>query len=456
MVPVLSLRCACPPEDTTRQAQGDCVGRDSDKAAGGPGGGTAAASIGPHARVDPGARRRPRRLHGFPAHNGPRRNPSEGCGQARSNTGAPDGVASLARCAPSVHAPWAWRMTSAPLPVRPGKRPRRAAPRRPSTTCLGFALPRNPPRWTLTGPPSSRSRRRSSASRPYSGLTLRPLLDIATEDSRYGRVVAALSVAESAPRSPPRPRSAPTCWRRSPTIPTRSAAAPGPRRRRRRPPAPATSPASSAPTWRRAASASTPRAAPATRRTSPRRRTSSASGSRRSTRSRASSRRRRRAAGRRRQRDRARRGRPRRVAATRRASPSTRGEEVDLGDVAELLVEAGYERVDQVEERGQFALRGGILDVFPATEERAVRLELFGDEIESLRWFSTFTQRSLGEAEAVELDARRRARRRAPRARRARARGRERRRSARTSRSCLPLDSLPARRSTCSPTRPRS
>ncbi|HEX2468651.1 MAG TPA: transcription-repair coupling factor, partial [Solirubrobacterales bacterium] len=82
----------------------------------------------------------------------------------------------------------------------------------------------------------------------------------------------------------------------------------------------------------------------------------------------------------------------------------TRGEEVDLTDLSELLVEAGYERVDQVEERGQFALRGGILDVFGATEERAARLELFGDEIEWIRWFSTFTQRSLGDAERVELD----------------------------------------------------
>ena len=80
-----------------------------------------------------------------------------------------------------------------------------------------------------------------------------------------------------------------------------------------------------------------------------------------------------------------------------------RGEQVDLGDVAELLVEAGYERTDQVEDRGQFAIRGGILDVFGATEDRAARLELFGDEIESIRWFSTFTQRSLGEAEAIEL-----------------------------------------------------
>ncbi len=79
------------------------------------------------------------------------------------------------------------------------------------------------------------------------------------------------------------------------------------------------------------------------------------------------------------------------------------GEEVELGAVADDLVAAGYERVEQVEERGQFAVRGGILDVFPATEERAVRIELFGDEIDSMRWFSTFTQRSLGDAQRVEL-----------------------------------------------------
>jgi transcription-repair coupling factor (superfamily II helicase) len=79
------------------------------------------------------------------------------------------------------------------------------------------------------------------------------------------------------------------------------------------------------------------------------------------------------------------------------------GESIDLDDIEALLVEAGYERTDQVEDRGQFAARGGILDVFGATEDRAIRVELFGDEIESLRWFSTFTQRSLGDAEAVEL-----------------------------------------------------
>jgi transcription-repair coupling factor (superfamily II helicase) len=79
------------------------------------------------------------------------------------------------------------------------------------------------------------------------------------------------------------------------------------------------------------------------------------------------------------------------------------GEELDLDEAALRLVGAGYERVDQVEDRGQFAIRGGLLDLFSATEDRAVRVELFGDEIESLRYFSTFTQRSLGEAEFVEV-----------------------------------------------------
>ena len=79
------------------------------------------------------------------------------------------------------------------------------------------------------------------------------------------------------------------------------------------------------------------------------------------------------------------------------------GELLDLDECAAELVSAGYERTEQVEERGQFALRGGLLDVFPATEERAVRVDMFDVEIESLRWFSTFTQRSLGEVEEVEI-----------------------------------------------------
>src|SRR5829696_6085907 len=79
------------------------------------------------------------------------------------------------------------------------------------------------------------------------------------------------------------------------------------------------------------------------------------------------------------------------------------GDLVDLDEVGNDLVAAGYERVDQVEDRGQFAIRGGLLDVYPATEDRAVRVDLFDIEIEALRYFSTFTQRSLGEADAIEI-----------------------------------------------------
>ena len=80
-----------------------------------------------------------------------------------------------------------------------------------------------------------------------------------------------------------------------------------------------------------------------------------------------------------------------------------RGGLLDLDETAAQLVACGYERVDQVEDRGQFAIRGDILDVYPATEERAVRCELFDVEVERLTFFSTFTQRSLEEAEQVEI-----------------------------------------------------
>ena len=81
-----------------------------------------------------------------------------------------------------------------------------------------------------------------------------------------------------------------------------------------------------------------------------------------------------------------------------------KGEQVDVSETLDRLVACGYERVDQVEERGQFAVRGDIIDVYPATEERAVRCELFDVEVERLTWFSTFTQRSLEDAEQVEIE----------------------------------------------------
>ena len=80
-----------------------------------------------------------------------------------------------------------------------------------------------------------------------------------------------------------------------------------------------------------------------------------------------------------------------------------RGDLLDLDELAADLVAAGYERTEQVEDRGQFAIRGGIVDVYPATEDHAVRADLFDIEVESLRHFSTFTQRSLGELDAVEI-----------------------------------------------------
>jgi transcription-repair coupling factor (superfamily II helicase) len=76
---------------------------------------------------------------------------------------------------------------------------------------------------------------------------------------------------------------------------------------------------------------------------------------------------------------------------------------LDLEETAGALAAAGYDRVDQVEERGQFAVRGDILDLYPATEERAVRCELFDMEVERLTFFSTFTQRSLEEVQGVEV-----------------------------------------------------
>ncbi len=71
------------------------------------------------------------------------------------------------------------------------------------------------------------------------------------------------------------------------------------------------------------------------------------------------------------------------------------GAEPGIGGLAAALAAAGYERVERVEERGQFAVRGGILDVFPSTGREPLRVELFGDEVEQVRAFSVFTQRAL-------------------------------------------------------------
>src|SRR5205085_5050531 len=75
------------------------------------------------------------------------------------------------------------------------------------------------------------------------------------------------------------------------------------------------------------------------------------------------------------------------------------GADLDPRTVMQTLVENGFVRTDLVGEAGEFAFRGGILDVFPPNLPRPLRVELFGDTIESLRRFDVETQRS---DEAIE------------------------------------------------------
>ena len=79
------------------------------------------------------------------------------------------------------------------------------------------------------------------------------------------------------------------------------------------------------------------------------------------------------------------------------------GDEPGVDGLAEELALAGYERVDRVDERGQFAVRGGLVDVFPSTGREPLRIDLFGDEIEQVRAFSPFTQRALHTADQATV-----------------------------------------------------
>src|SRR6185312_15870581 len=71
------------------------------------------------------------------------------------------------------------------------------------------------------------------------------------------------------------------------------------------------------------------------------------------------------------------------------------GDSADLDAVVTRLAEIAYARVDLVTKRGEFAVRGGILDVFPPTEEHPVRVEFWGDEIEEIRTFAVADQRTI-------------------------------------------------------------
>ena len=71
------------------------------------------------------------------------------------------------------------------------------------------------------------------------------------------------------------------------------------------------------------------------------------------------------------------------------------GRPADLDDVVRRLADAAYIRVDLVEKRGEFAVRGGIVDVFPPTEEHPLRVEFWGDDVEEIRSFAVADQRTL-------------------------------------------------------------
>ncbi|MDN6123790.1 MAG: transcription-repair coupling factor, partial [Brevibacterium sp.] len=80
------------------------------------------------------------------------------------------------------------------------------------------------------------------------------------------------------------------------------------------------------------------------------------------------------------------------------------GDEYEIDELAKRLTELAYSRVDMVSRRGEFAVRGGIVDIFPPTEDHALRIEFFGDEIDEIREFSVSDQRSIpAEADSPPL-----------------------------------------------------
>ncbi len=83
------------------------------------------------------------------------------------------------------------------------------------------------------------------------------------------------------------------------------------------------------------------------------------------------------------------------------------GRSIDMTELVEYLSNSGYKRVRLVEEIGDFAVRGGIIDLFPTTSEHPLRIEFFGDEVESIRTFSVSTQRSLDQKDGILLLPRR-------------------------------------------------
>ena len=72
------------------------------------------------------------------------------------------------------------------------------------------------------------------------------------------------------------------------------------------------------------------------------------------------------------------------------------GDTLNRDDFCTRLMSGGYKRVGLVEEKGEFSIRGNIIDIFPPTEKNPLRLEMLGDDIESIRVFDGSSQRSIG------------------------------------------------------------
>lgn len=79
------------------------------------------------------------------------------------------------------------------------------------------------------------------------------------------------------------------------------------------------------------------------------------------------------------------------------------GQIIDLKEISRILVQCGYERVVTVENKGQFSIRGGIFDIYPPTTEMPYRIEMFDDEVDSIRTFNTNTQRSIDKVFSIEV-----------------------------------------------------
>lgn len=79
------------------------------------------------------------------------------------------------------------------------------------------------------------------------------------------------------------------------------------------------------------------------------------------------------------------------------------GDSIKIQDLAQKLVQCGYERMDMVDGKGQFSIRGGIIDIYPPISSLPYRVELFGDEVDSIRTFNVESQRSIEKVEVLEI-----------------------------------------------------